>query len=145
MPHSDSNAATAPAPGQNRALLRQAAWFIAVGCAAAATHWLVAVLCVSQLHMAPLLANVVGWLVAFVVSFSGHYLLTFRQQAAPLLGALVRFFAVSALGFALNEASYAWLLANTGMRYDILLAAILIGIAVMTFILGRLWAFRRRT
>ena len=50
---------------------------------------------------------------------------------------------MSALGFAANEAAYAALLRLTAIRYDVLLALVLIGIAGMTFILGRYWAFRR--
>ncbi|MAK55264.1 MAG: sugar translocase [Pusillimonas sp.] len=125
-----------------KSTLKQLVWFVAVGCSAAATHWLVVVAFVSGLHTAPLLANVIGWLVAFSVSFTGHYLLTFRHQHAPLWQAVRRFFLVSALGFTVNEASYALLLSATTIRYDILLAFILIAIAVLTFILGRFWAFR---
>jgi len=124
-------------------LAAQIGWFVIVGCAAAATHWAVAVACVAAGGLDPLLANVVGWLTAFCVSFAGHYRLTFRHQHAPLPRAARRFFAVSALGFAVNEAAYALLLHTTGIRYDVLLALILIGIAVLTFILGRCWAFRR--
>jgi len=128
-----------------RVLIRQLSWFIIVGCAAAATHWLVAVSCVRGLDLQPLWANVAGWAVAFVVSFSGHFLLTFRHQAGAWHEAARRFFFVSAGGFAINEASYAWLLHHTEVRYDILLAAILIGIAVLTFLVSRLWVFRRST
>jgi hypothetical protein len=49
---------------------------------------------------------------------------------------------VSALGFAVNETAYAALLKWTTIRYDILLALVLIAIAGLTFILGRYWAFR---
>lgn len=126
-------------------IIRQLGWFVAVGCAAAATHWLVVVATVNWLGLAPLQANVVGWLIAFVVSFAGHYLLTFRQQRAPLLKAARRFFAVSALGFGVNELAYAWLLQATPLRYDVLLAIILVGMAFITFILGRFWAFRHKT
>ncbi|MFA7437775.1 GtrA family protein [Castellaniella sp.] len=125
-----------------RKLATQIGWFVIVGCAAAATHWLVAIACVSWTGLAPLLANVVGWLVAFVVSFAGHYGLTFRSQQAPLWRAARRFFLVSALGFAVNEAAYALLLHTTPLPYDILLAIVLAGMAGMTFILGRWWAFR---
>ena len=90
----------------------------------------------------PLLANLVGWLIAFLVSFSGHYRLTFRHQQARLVPAAARFFMVSALGFCINEASYAWLLRTTTIRYDVLLLLILVAIAVLTFALSRLWAFR---
>jgi len=137
---------SAPAALNSESMLKlavQIGWFVIVGCAAAATHWAVAVACVAAGGLAPLVANVVGWLVAFCVSFAGHYRLTFRHQHAPLARAARRFFAVSALGFAVNEAAYAALLRATSIRYDILLALILVGIAGLTFILGRWWAFRR--
>jgi len=118
-------------------------WFVAVGCAAAATHWLAAVGCVTLLALPPLVANVLGWLVAFIVSFSGHYWLTFRHQQQALGVALRRFFLISASGFAVNECAYAWLLKATSVRYDLLLAAILVAIAFLTFVVSRLWAFRR--
>ncbi|HUH86599.1 MAG TPA: GtrA family protein [Pusillimonas sp.] len=126
-------------------LFKQLAWFVATGCAAALTHWLVVVLCVQQLGLAPLLANFVGWLVAFGVSFLGHYHLTFRAQRGPWARAAGRFFLVSALGFAVNELAYAYFLHTTAVRYDVLLAMILIGMAVLTFILGRFWAFRHKS
>lgn len=126
------------------ALAKQIAWFIAVGCAAAATHWSVAVASVEGFGLPPLGANAVGWLIAFVVSFYGHYRLTFRHAATSWIVAARRFFLVSAGGFALNEAAYAWLLHATPLPYDVLLAIILLGLAVLTFLASRLWAFRRR-
>lgn len=116
-----------------------------VGCAAAATHWLVAVGCVAFWSLSPLLANVVGWQIAFVVSFSGHYRLTFRHQRKSLAFACRRFFLVSAIGFVINEMSYAWLLHATEIPYDLLLAVILVVIAALTFVLSRFWAFRDRS
>ncbi len=125
-------------------LLKQLFWFVAVGCAAAATHWTTAVLLVKFGGLAPVLANVGGWLVSFWVSFSGHYLLTFRHVRAALLPAARRFFLVSAMGFLINEAAYAWLLHATRLPYYVLLAAVLLGMAVLTFIASRLWAFRHK-
>ncbi|MBV6272942.1 GtrA family protein [Alcaligenaceae bacterium CGII-47] len=125
-------------------LAEQIGWFVIVGCAAAATHWAFAVACVAFVGFSPLWANFIGWIIAFFVSFTGHYQLTFRHQRAPLAQAAWRFFTVSALGFAVNEAAYAVLLRLTPLRYDLLLALILIGIAGMTFILGRFWAFRHK-
>jgi putative flippase GtrA len=126
-----------------QALVRQISWFIAVGCAAAGTHWLVVVGCVEILHARPLIANLVGWMVAFGVSFSGHFLLTFRHQAGAWHVAARRFFVISAAGFLINEATYAWLLHRTAVRYDLLLALVLVAIAILTFIVSRLWGFRR--
>lgn len=123
-------------------LARQIVWFVVVGSAAAATHWLAVVALVSTLNLDPLVANLAGWLVAFGVSFTGHFQLTFKFQRASMAVAARRFFVVSAAGFGANQVAYAWLLHATTLRYDYLLALILIGIAGMTFILGRVWAFR---
>ncbi len=127
---------------QMNKLLAQVSWFVVVGCVAAATHWAVAVLCVEQLGLAPLLANVVGWLVAFNVSLFGHYHLTFKHQRAPWKRAAARFFGVALLAFGLNELAYAVLLQATTLRYDLALALVLVGVAVLTFVLSRFWAFR---
>jgi putative flippase GtrA len=123
-------------------LFRQIAWFVAVGCAAAATHWLCAVGCIAVFEVRPFLANFIGWLVAVVVSFSGHYFLTFRHQPKSLLPAVRRFLVVSASGFAINEFAFVFLLRVTRIPYYWLLAMILLAIAGMTFLLSRFWAFR---
>lgn len=122
---------------------RQLLFFIVIGTLAAATHWGAVVLLVSHLKITPLVANLLGWLSAFIVSFSGHYTLTFAQQASSLGTALRRFFLVSALGFAVNESAYALLLHYSSVSYQYLLALILIAMAVLTFTLSRLWAFAR--
>lgn len=120
------------------------AWFVAVGCVAAAVHLGVVVVLVSGLRQLPLVANVVGWLVAFCFSFSGHWFLTFRALHAPLRRAAARFFGVSLAGFAANELAYALLLHWTGLRYDLLLALVLVAVAVMTYLLSLRWAFQGR-
>ncbi|WP_348646194.1 GtrA family protein [Candidatus Accumulibacter phosphatis] len=125
-------------------IFTQLAWFVFVGCTAAATHWLIAMGCVTVWQQPPLLANLIGWLVAFLVSFGGHYRLTFRYQQNSLAIACGRFFLVSASGFVINELSYAFLLHVTNIAYDLLLAVILVAIAVLTFILSRYWVFRHR-
>jgi putative flippase GtrA len=116
------------------------AWFVAVGSAAAAVHLAVVVLLVSGLGQLPLLANVLGWLVAFVVSFTGHWLLTFDKRA-PWWRAVRRFFTISLGGFLINESLYAVLLRLAGWRYDVLLAFVLLAVAVITYLLSSRWAF----
>lgn len=122
-------------------LMRQLFWFVVVGTSSALVHWLVVVALVSHLTMNPLQANVAGWLVAFVVSFTGHYQLTFRHHNTEALSAMKRFFALSASGFLINEASYAVLLTYTTINYEWLLAGVLIGVAFLTFVASKLWAF----
>ena len=123
---------------------RSAAWFVLVGCLAAAVHWVVVVGLVSGLGWRPLRANVVGWLVALSVSFAGHHSLSFRGHGVPAHRSAGRFVAVSALGFSINEIAYALLLRWSGHRYDTALALVLVGVAVLTWSLSRRWVFRRK-
>jgi putative flippase GtrA len=123
-------------------LLQQITLFIAVGCGASAIHWAVAVSCVKRWDASPLAANLMGWLVAFVLSFGGHQRLTFRHSITPWPMAARRFLLISTAGIALNSCAYAWLLRTTSIPYDALLAMVMLGVAVATFISSRLWAFR---
>jgi putative flippase GtrA len=122
---------------------RRLARFVAVGCAAAAVHFGLVVLLVENRMATPLAANVVGWLVAFVVSFAGQYRVTFADRSAPIARAARRFFAISAAGFAANEAAYALLLHVSAIRYDVALGIVLVAVAVMTYVLSSRWAFLR--
>ena len=125
-------------------LSHQISSFVLVGASAALVHWLVVVLLVSGASWQPLTANVIGWLVAFNVSYTGHYFLTFRALQTGLKASLPRFFVLSAMGFLINETAYAILLSKTSMPYEALLGMILIGVAVLTFVFSRLWAFAAR-
>ena len=122
---------------------RRVAAFVLVGCVAAAVHWSVVVALVEGFAWPPLLANIGGWLVAFGASFGGHALLTFADQRAPAWRAARRFFVVSAAGFVLNQGAYASLLRHGGLSYRVALAAVLLGVAVVTYAASRHWAFLR--
>ena len=122
--------------------MRRIGWFIAVGSTAAAVHLATVVALVRWGGWSPAVANVAGWLVAFGCSFFGHHFTTFSDAQAPIVRAARRFFAVSALGFVANQAAYVLLLRLTWLRYDVALALVLVGIAVLTYLLGRRWAFR---
>jgi putative flippase GtrA len=121
---------------------RRTILFILVGSAAALTHFLTVVLIVETLALAPLKANVIGWLCAFGVSYAGHYFLTFADRAAPALRSAGRFFLLSAAGFAINECSYAILLSLSALPYYFLLALILVAVAVLTYLISQRWAFQ---
>ena len=125
-------------------LSHQLSSFVLVGASAALVHWLVVVTLVSSAAWQPLTANVIGWLVAFNVSYSGHYFLTFRALQSGLKSSLPRFFVLSGMGFLVNETAYAILLRETSMPYEWLLGMILIGVPVLTFIFSRFWAFAAR-
>ena len=120
------------------------AWFVLVGTAAAAVHWGVVVMLVAHAGWRPLLANVLGWLSAFGISFSGHHRWTFRDHGVPLWRSAMRFFAVSAVGFSINEGAYALLWHWSGLRYDLVLALVLIAVAGGTYFVSRHWAFNHK-
>ena len=117
--------------------------FVAVGCLAAAVHWGAVVGLVDLAGWRPARWQTPGWLLAFGVSFSGHHLWTFRDHGVAPWVSAARFFVVSACGFAVNETAYVLLLHWSGLRYDLVLAAVLIGVAAFTYLLGRHWAFLR--
>lgn len=115
-------------------------WFLTVGGSAAAVHFGVVLLLVSQYQAPALAANVAGFLIAFCVSFLGHHRLTFAGGAASARQSLPRFAAVALLGFVSNELLYALLLA-LGVDYRLALLAVLVAVAAMTWLLSRHWAF----
>jgi len=118
-------------------------WFGLVGASAAAVHFGVVWLLVSQGMLAALIANVLGFLLAFGVSFLGHHRLSFAAQQARGRDALPRFALVAVLGFVSNELMYAVLL-RWGMEYRLALLLVLITVAAMTWLLSRHWAFKRQ-
>ena len=135
---------------------QQALLFLIVGASAALVHFLVLVSVVSFTATTPAWANVIAFLLAFIVSFLGHFYLTFRQSSdreyksiASLdkknstLNALAKWFASSAAGFIANQGLFLLGLNWFGERYYILVWLIVTAIiTVMTFALGKLWAFK---
>jgi len=124
--------------------LPQLLQFVLVGGSAAATHLAVVGLVVWLTGMAPLAANVLGFLVAFIVSYNGHAWLTFSTAQARGWGTVARFFAVACLSFCVNELLYALALRWLPWNYFWSLAAVLVLVAVGTFVLSKFWAFKAR-
>lgn len=121
----------------------QSLQFVAVGGAAAATHLLVVAALVQGFAMPPLVANVLAFLVAFVVSYGGHAMLTFAGQQAPHRSALPRYFLVACGSFALNELLYYIALHQLHWHYWWSLVGVLLLVAVITFVAAKFWAFSR--
>ena len=124
--------------------LPQLLQFVLVGGGAAATHLAVVGLLVSLLHMPPLGANVLAFLVAFVVSYNGHALLTFSESQAHGWSVVARFFAVACLSFVANELLYYIALHWLHWHYFWSLAAVLVLVAIGTFVMSKFWAFKHR-
>ena len=125
--------------------LPQLLQFVLVGGSAAATHLVVVGLLVVLTGMAPLWANVLGFLLAFVVSYNGHAWLTFSAAHARGWATALRFFAVACLSFVANEVLYAMALHWLHWHYFWSLAAVLVIVAAGTFVLSKFWAFKARS
>jgi putative flippase GtrA len=114
--------------------------FGTVGALAAAVHLgVVGLLVPAGLH--PLVANVIAFLTAFGVSFSGHRRWTFPTTGRPRPGPLPRFFAVALMAFVLNEGLYALILASGLLGYREALVVVLVIVAAITFVASKYWAF----
>ena len=123
-------------------MIKQIIKFGIVGALGAITNLLVVVLLVEFLHWHPLTANIVGFLIAFNVSFWGHRYVTFTRTSRRLHQALPRFFFTSGTGFLLNESLFYLLLKYTVLPYFVSLFFILAVVACYTFLLGKFWAFK---
>ncbi|MGO8952573.1 MAG: GtrA family protein [Rhodomicrobium sp.] len=122
--------------------MRQIAIFITVGTVAACTHLGVAIAAVELFGLPPLTANVIGFGIAFLVSFQGHARWTFPLSPERYAAARNRFFLVALTSFALNQTAYAEALHLFGREYYLpALVAVILGVAVSTFLLSKLWAF----
>jgi putative flippase GtrA len=116
--------------------------FIAVGAAAAGVHLSVVWLLVHFGAMLPLVANPIGFFIAFWASFFGHRHGSFRREEPhDLTRTLPRFASVAVAGFLVNEALYAALLAYTPLPYAVALFLVIGFVAVLTYFSSKYWAF----
>jgi putative flippase GtrA len=116
-------------------------WFLAVGAAAALTH--MGVFALAQTKMWPELANALGFVVAFFVSFFGHRLLSFKDAGTSVATSFKRFTVTALAGFASNELVFIVLLRALELPSLVALFLALVFAAGQTFMLSRFWAFRR--
>ncbi len=117
--------------------------FAIIGILATITHAVVAAGLLESELLTALPANLCGYLVAFWISFGGHYFWSFAhlRQEGTATRSIVRFLIISVSGFALNSGILTLWLQLTPWSD---LAGLLISIAVvpaLTFLAARLWAF----
>jgi putative flippase GtrA len=125
-------------------MTRELFWFGVVGVSAMAVHLASVALLLVPMGLSPLLANVVGFLLAVQVSHAGHRHLTFRRGDVPASRSRGRFFIVAGGSFLVNEAMYAALLHFTGLDYRVALVIVLVAVAALTYVAARQWAFADR-
>lgn len=122
--------------------------FMIMGSLAALVHGVILYLAVSLFNIYPAWANVVAFLCAFIASFFGHSWVTFhhniqRTNKGDNIKRLARWFGSSILGFALNQGLFMLGLGLYGERYYLLIWFVVTAIiTVLSFLLGKLWAFK---
>ncbi len=126
------------------ALPGQISRFAVIGLIATGVHLTVAGFAHYGLGMTPLVANFVAFLVAFGVSFTGHYFWTFGQTSS-VRSAMVRFFLVSVSGLAINQA-IVWIVVNVmGQSFLLAMALAVLIIPVASFVSSKFWAFKAQS
>ena len=119
-------------------------WFGLVGISAMLVHFYAVTAIFIPLGIHPLIANVFGFLVAFIVSYYGHSRLTFQTSAknSSSLKSMLRFFLVATTSFLLNQVIFYLLLTFTQIGIDLSLGITLIVVSGSTYILSKFWAFK---
>jgi putative flippase GtrA len=115
--------------------------FSAIGGVATLLHISIAFLTTYMFNTPVILANTLGFLIAFVLSFTGHYRWTFSLKG-QVTQAMWRFLCVALLAFSANL-----ILMHLIHLYSpatVMGLRVLVSIGIMPFVsytLGRLWAF----
>jgi len=123
-------------------MLHQFLRFGLVGALATLVHMLIGATLIHSGWPA-LAANPVSFLIAFVVSFMGHYGFSFSDQEKEMATTLKRFALVACGGFVMNEALLAVLVWSVALPQ---IASLILSTGVaafVTFFASRNWAFRR--
>ena len=95
-----------------------------------------------QAGLHPLLANLLAFAIAFLVSFIGHLEFSFAGEDVAPSSALRKFAVVALVGFGCNEAMLITLLSQSALADTIALWVSTGFAAIVTFALSRAWAFR---
>lgn len=130
---------------QRYPLLRQLTYFGLIGSCAAAVQLLTVIALVETTRLEPLLANAVGFLLAFNVSYLGHRRFTFADTNAKHHIAIRRLFTVASANFIANESLFFIFLRVFKLYYPVALFLTLIILPTITFILGKFWVFKTKT
>jgi putative flippase GtrA len=121
---------------------REVGAFTAVGTSATAVN-LSTVAALVPLGISPLVANAIGFLLAFGGSFVAHARWTFPARGRNVGVALQRFAVVSLLGFAFTEAAYAGALEWTLADYRLSLFLVILTLGAAKLLASKHWAFAR--
>lgn len=120
--------------------------FALVGVLATLTHAVVAATLLQTGVLSAIPSNICGFLIAFGVSFTGHYFWSFShlRQQGQAMKSMRRFFLIALSGFALNSfVLVLWLRLTPWPDLIGLLFSVAI-VPILSFLGARLWAFSHR-
>ena len=124
-------------------MIRQVLSFGTVGIAATVTHVFLAYALIASGVMAPLVANLMGFLAAFGISFLGNAKLTFRYDAG-MRGPFLRFLVISLVSLALTSV-VATYVQSAGWPWWTYVVIVLASVPPATFLLSKFWVFASRS
>jgi putative flippase GtrA len=119
--------------------------FIFVGIIAAIIHFSVAMY-VSHYHpKLPFISNAAGFSIAFIWSYIGQRLFTFRGATTSFFKSFKRWLIISLSGFGFNQ-GLLWLFYHIfGYAYPLAVGLAIVIVACLTFLAGKFWAFATTT
>lgn len=124
--------------------LRQAVTFAFVGGLATLTHFTVALLLNSQMGLAPLQANLCGYISSVLISYVGNARLTFKSRIFHARQ-FMRFSVVSLAGLALGQGLMHLGVSVVHAPFVLALLAVVSIVPVFTFVASRVWTFTLNT
>jgi len=121
--------------------LGQFARFGVVGLCATGVHAVTYGVAIAHWAIMPLSANVLGFTLAFAISFVGHRHWTFTAHTAGALRSLIRFLVTALLGLLLNTLITCLLVYRFALPAKTALLGILLVTPILTFVVSRNWVF----
>ncbi|AZL59488.1 GtrA family protein [Tabrizicola piscis] len=114
--------------------------FGGVGILATLVHVFTALAARSLLHVEVQQANLIGFALAFVVSYTGHARVTFN---APMRSGqqIYRFALVALTGFAASSATVWAVTGPMGLSFPVAMAAVAVIVPAISFVAMRMWVF----
>lgn len=120
--------------------LRKIITFGFVGVAASVLHFVVAVVAMRVLGAPILLANLLGFILAFSLSYVGHYKWTFRSSANHKVS-VPKFAVTAVMGYVINNIVLIILISATGLELSLFIL-IAIGVsAAVVYLISNRWVF----
>ena len=123
--------------------------FGAVGITATLAHTLIFISTLRLLGWPEQISNLVAFIIALALSWSGHYFWTFRTDGWQTSGGptdgwrtMPRFVAVALAGYLLNALFVFIIITRLGWPDFYVLPLMLLITPIMTFLLARYWAFK---